>query len=77
MVWVLLKLFPVRNYCMGQEREDRNWKVFRGGSREGRIQGGADPGRVDWVASHPPLEQDTKNVQHMDNQMAMCGSHKI
>ena len=36
-----------------------------------------DPGGVDWVASHPSLEQPTKKIKYLEKQMEIRWSPKI
>ena len=36
-----------------------------------------DPVGVDWVASHPSLEQPTKKIEYLEKQMELRGSPKI
>ena len=37
---------------------------------------GVDPVGVDWVASHPPLEQPSEKIQCGEKQMEIPGSQK-
>ena len=36
-----------------------------------------DPVGVDWVASHPSLEQTTEKIEYLEKQMEVRGSPKI